>query len=65
MLRGHMLSPESPNANFRNRILEENTKSANRQREWIKRFWNVTNTIPITNLMMAQTLDIMIGLSES
>ena len=64
MLRGHFWLPPDRNRKFRERILVESKVSpgANRQREWIKKFWNIPNTIPITNLMMAQTLDIMIGL---
>ena len=64
MLRGHFWLPPDRNRNFRERVLveSETNPGANRQREWIKKFWNIPNTIPITNLMMAQTLDIMIGL---
>jgi len=64
MLRGHFWLPPDRNRNFRDRVLvqSEINPGASRQREWIKKFWNIPNTIPITNLMMAQTLDIMIGL---
>ena len=64
MLRGHFWLPPDRNRRFRDRVLVQSkvNPGANRQREWIKKFWNIPNTIPITNLMMAQTLDIMIGL---
>ena len=64
MLRGHFWLPPDRNRNFRERVLVQSkvNPGASRQKEWIKKFWNIPNTIPITNLMMAQTLDIMIGL---
>ena len=64
MLRGHFWLPPDRNRNFRDRVLVQSkvNPGASRQKEWIKKFWNIPNTIPITNLMMAQTLDIMIGL---